>query len=245
MDKLIRLSATEVVTLLKKKEIDPKEVIEAAIKRIEEVDPKINALPIKCYEHAWEACARLDKKACRYSQKPGWLAGLPIAVKDLAHVKGVKTTMGGLLRSTRTTSPNDPATSVENLENCGALPIAKAASPEFGFNATTFSTLWGETKNPWDTTKTTAGSSGGSAAAVASGEVWMATGSDLGSSIRAHGCVLFDRRPAAKSGAGSERTCSATVQYVAGGRPDGAQCRRLRLDARCDAWGAHRRSAFI
>lgn len=196
MNELIRLTAVEAVDKLKKGDISPLDLIDAAIERIEEVEPAINALPIRCYEHAREEAKKLPARAAEYVDRPGWLGGLPIAVKDLAHVAGVRTTMGGS-RIFENFVAKESNYSVQNLERHGALPIAKAASPEFGFNATTFSTLFGDTVNPWDTGKTTGGSSGGSAAAVAAGEVWMATGSDLGSSIRqpASFCGIVGLRP--------------------------------------------------
>lgn len=196
VNELIRLSAVEAVERLKRRELSPVDLIEASIARIEEVDGRINALPIRCYEHARKAAEKIPALSAEGADRPGWLGGLPLAVKDLAHVAGVRTTMGGsrIFENFVATESNY---SVQNLERHGGLPIAKAAAPEFGFNATTFSTLFGDTVNPWDTTKTTGGSSGGSAAAVASGEVWMATGSDLGSSIRqpASFCGIVGLRP--------------------------------------------------
>lgn len=183
MHELIRLTALEAVAKLKKGEITPLDLIDASQKRTEEVEGAINALPIRDFDHAREAAKKLPARAAEYADKPGWLAGLPVAVKDLASVAGMRTTMGGSKIFEHNVAKVS-SYSVQNLEKHGALPVAKAASPEFGFNATTFSTLFGDTKNPWDPAKTTGGSSGGSAAAVAAGEVWMATGSDLGSSIR-------------------------------------------------------------
>ncbi|HIU17142.1 MAG TPA: amidase [Candidatus Avidesulfovibrio excrementigallinarum] len=196
MNELIRLTAVEAVERLQKGDITPSDLLEASIERIEEVEPAINALPIRCFDHAREELKKLPDRAAENSQRPGWLGGLPIAVKDLAHVAGVRTTMGGsrIFENFVATESNY---SVQNLERHGAIAVAKSASPEFGFNATTFSTLFGDTLNPWDPDKTTGGSSGGSAAAVAAGEVWMATGSDLGSSIRqpASFCGIVGLRP--------------------------------------------------
>ena len=183
MEELIKMTALEAVEALRKGDVTPRELVEASMRRIEEVESKINALPIRCYEHALAEVEKIPERAKIAKDAPGWLGGLPIAVKDLASVAGVRTTMGGS-PIYKDYVPKESSYSVQNLERNGALPIAKAASPEFGFNATTHSTLWGDTVNPWDTSKTTGGSSGGSGAAVAAGEVWGATGSDLGSSIR-------------------------------------------------------------
>lgn len=196
MNELIRLTATEAVGLLKKGEISPVDLLDASIKRIQEVEPLINALPIKCFAHARDEIKKLSEKAKKNQSHPGWIAGLPVAVKDLAHVAGVPTTMGGS-PIFKDFVPEKSGYSIQNMENRGAIVVAKSNSPEFGFNATTYNTLWGYTNNPWDLSKSTAGSSGGSAACLATGEVWLATGSDLGTSIRgpAAFCSIVGFRP--------------------------------------------------
>jgi amidase len=196
MNELIRLTATEAVDLLKKGDITSIKLLDASIERIQEVEPMINALPIKCFDRARERANKISEKAGKYQNHPGWIAGLPVAVKDLAHVAGVPTTMGGS-PIFKDFVPEKSSYSVQNMENRGAVVVAKSNSPEFGFNATTYNTLWGYTNNPWDVTRSTAGSSGGSAASLAAGEVWLATGSDLGASIRAPAafCSIVGLRP--------------------------------------------------
>lgn len=192
-DDLIAASATEVVALLEKGEVTPLELIDASEKRTETVDGAINALPIRFFEAARAAAKALPAKP---ENARAWLAGLPIAVKDLAHVAGQRTTMGGSPLFADTVATRS-SFDVAMLQRNGALPVAKATSPEFGFNATTYSELFGYTRNPWNLALSTAGSSGGSAAALASGSVWLATGSDLGASIRAPAafCGIVGLRP--------------------------------------------------
>lgn len=194
MHELIQKSATEVVDLLRRKEVQPLELIDVAEARATEVDPQINAMPITCFDRARRQAATLSEDTARNAQS--WLGGLPVGVKDLQHVAGVRTTMGGspiFKDHVASLSSRD----VQNLESNGGVVVGKLASPEFGFNATTYSQLFGYTRNPWDTRLSTAGSSGGSAAAVASGMVWAASGSDMGASIRtpASFCGIVGHRP--------------------------------------------------
>ena len=112
----------------------------------------------------------------------GWLGGLPISVKDLIETKDVRTTFGSKIYSDYVPSVSDVL--VRRLESRGAIVIGKSNTPEFGAGASTFNEVFGTTKNPWNLDKSVAGSSGGACASVASGEVWLATGSDLGGSLR-------------------------------------------------------------
>ena len=126
---------------------------------------------------------------------PNDLAGLPNAVKDLNEVEGVRTTQGSPIFADHVSSQSDFM--VQQLERNGALVIAKSNTPEFGAGANTFNEVFGRTCNPWGTGKNPGGSSGGSAAALASGQVWLATGSDLGGSLRipAAYCSVVGLRP--------------------------------------------------
>lgn len=184
---LIRLTAREAVSRLKRREIAPRELVEAALARIAAVEPAINALPTICAERALAAAAKADPDSL--------LAGLPIAIKDLTDVAGVRSTQGSPIFADHVPARSDLM--VERIEAQGGVVLAKSNTPEFGAGANTFNAVFGETRNPWNTALTCAGSSGGSAAALAAGEIWLATGSDLGGSLRtpASFCGVVGIRP--------------------------------------------------
>jgi amidase len=191
---LIRLSATEAVDLLKAREVSPIDLIEAAARRIEEVDARINALPLRFLDRAREAAKRLPSTATKRASQPGWLAGLPIAVKDYNDVAGQVTTYGSPIFKNNVAVASDAT--VLALEASGAIPIAKSNVPEFA-GANTFNAVYGATRNPWDLGRSAGGSSGGAAAALAAGMVWLASGNDLGGSLRipASFCGIVGLRP--------------------------------------------------
>lgn len=178
-DELWQLSAKDAVRLLKRGELSPAELIEAAIDRIEKVDGEINALPIRCYERAFEKAKVMEASA--RSADPKSLAGLPIAVKDYNDVGGVRTTYGSPIYADYVPQISDAT--IACLEARDAIPIAKSNVPEWA-GGHTFNPVHGITRNPWNTGRSAGGSSGGSAAALASGQVWLATGNDLGGSLR-------------------------------------------------------------
>ena len=184
---LITLPATRVVELVRAGEVTPVELVEASLRRIEAVDGDLNALPTVCAERALADAADVAADAP--------LAGLPLAVKDLTDVAGVRTTYGSPVYADHVPERSDLL--VERLEAGGAVVVAKSNTPEFGAGGNTFNEVFGETRNPWDTARTCGGSSGGSAAALASGQVWLATGSDLGGSLRtpAGFCGVVGLRP--------------------------------------------------
>ena len=189
---LITMTANDVVNLLKKNEVSPIELLNALEKRINEIDTDVNALPTRCF-------SRSKSEANKLMQKPleerGLLAGLPIAIKDLAPVQGVKSTWGSPVYKDFVPTRSDCL--VENVEKEGGLVYAKSNTPEFGAGANTFNEVFGATLNPWDTSKSCAGSSGGSAVALATGQAWIASGSDLGGSLRnpASFCSVVGLRP--------------------------------------------------
>lgn len=191
-DTLWRLTARETVKLLRQRQVSPAELVDIAAARIAATDPALNALPTLCIERAYEKARLLDRLPADH---PGWLAGLPIAVKDLEDVEGVRTTYGSPIFGDNV--PRRTDLGVQALEQRGALVVAKSNTPEFGAGAQTFNEVFGVTRNPWDTRMTCAGSSGGAAVAVAAGQVWLATGSDLGGSLRtpASFCSVVGLRP--------------------------------------------------
>ncbi len=192
-DDLITLTAGEAVRALRRREASPLDLVEAALARIAEVEPAGNALPTLCAERARAHARRLERDPPE--QGPGWLGGLPIAVKDLTPVAGVRTTYGSPIHADHVPDRSDLL--VERLEARGAIVIGKSNTPEFGAGANTFNPVFGATLNPWDTRMTCAGSSGGSAVALATGEAWLASGSDLGGSLRtpASFCSVVGLRP--------------------------------------------------
>jgi amidase len=166
-------------------------MVEAAVSRIEAVEPKINALPIRFFDAAREQ-ARHFKREDR--PHPGWLAGLPVAIKDYNDVAGQLTTNGSPIFAEYRAKIDDRT--VATLRGNGAIPLAKSNVPEFA-GAHTFNPVWGITRNPWNRARTAGGSSGGAAAALAAGEIWLANGSCLGGSLRipASFCGVVGLRP--------------------------------------------------
>jgi len=194
-DELVQLTACEAVQKLKAGDVSPHELIDAAEVRIAATDSAVNAMPTHCFERAREHATSLMNTPSDEAQSPGWLAGLPIAIKDLMPVAGVRTTFGSPLFADNIPQKSDVL--VDRLERHGAIVIGKSNTPEFGAGANTFNEVFGATRNPWNTDKTCAGSSGGAAVAVATGQAWLAHGSDLGGSLRtpASFCGITGLRP--------------------------------------------------
>ncbi len=189
---LIPLSAIQVVDLLKAGDITPLDCLDALEQRIAAVDGAVNALPTLALERAREQARDLMGQPVA---DRGMLAGLPVAIKDLTDVAGVRTTYGSPIFATHVPETSDIL--VERLETNGATIYAKSNTPEFGAGANTFNEVFGATLNPWNTSRSAAGSSGGAAAALATGTAWLAHGSDLGGSLRnpASFCGIVGMRP--------------------------------------------------
>ncbi len=158
--------------LVRSKEVQPRELVELCLRRIEELDPRLNAFRVTMADEALAAAE---------AEPSGPLAGVPIAVKDDLPVEGQATTRGS--RSYGPPAPAD-AEAVRRLRAAGAIPIGITNVPELTIFPWTATDANGVSRNPWDITRTPGGSSGGSAAAVAAGLVPCATGSDGGGSIR-------------------------------------------------------------
>ena len=195
-DDLIRLSASEAVARLRRKEVSPLELIDAAAARIAAVDGMVNALPTLCLEraraHARDLMAGRRREA---ENEPGWLAGLPVAIKDLVDVAGVRTTYGSPIFRDHVPEASHPL--VTRIERKGGIVIAKSNTPEFGAGGNTFNEVFGRTRNPWNTALTCGGSTGGGAVALATGMAWLAHGSDHGGSLRGPAtlCGVVGMRP--------------------------------------------------
>src|SRR6266446_2190524 len=189
---LVRATACAIVDKLNSGKVTPLDLLDVLERRIAEVDGKVNALPTLCFDRARAHAKALMKKP---AGERGLLAGLPIPIKDLTNVEGVLTTQGSPIYK-----DNIPARSdllVEHLENNGAVVYAKSNTPEFGAGANTFNEVFGAALNPWDTSRSAAGSSGGAAVALATGMAWLAHGTDMGGSLRnpASFCGIVGLRP--------------------------------------------------
>ncbi len=189
---LIRSSAVSIVNLLKAGEVTPLDLLDALEQRIGEVDGTLNALPTLCFDRARDHARKIS---ARPPAERGLLQGLPIPIKDLSPVAGVRSTSGSPIFADHV--PEESAGLVEVIEEQDGVVYAKSNTPEFGAGASTFNEVFGRTGNPWDTTRSPAGSSGGAAAALASGMAWVAHGSDMGGSLRnpASFCGIVGLRP--------------------------------------------------
>jgi len=188
------LSASQLSKLIKSKKVSPVEVLSSHLKLIDKINPSINAI----VKLGVSAAIKSAKKAESDIMKGNWLSsmhGIPIGIKDITETKGLTTTYGSLLY--KTNIPREDAEVVARLRKSGAIILCKTNTPEFAAGATTSNQLFGVTRNPWDLSFTPAGSSGGSAAAVASGMLPLAHGTDYGGSIRvpAAFCGLVGIRP--------------------------------------------------
>ncbi|RTL72046.1 MAG: amidase [Hyphomicrobiales bacterium] len=192
---LCKLTATEVVTLLRKGEIAASEALDAALTRIAQVEQAVNAMPTVCAERARASLKELGKRKRANGDHVAWLAGLPIGIKDLTPVKGVRCTFGTKGFADKIAAENDPI--VDMLEARGATVVGMTNTPEMGTGANTFNDVFGRTRNPWDTRKNAGGSSGGAAVSLATGEVWLSHGSDFAGSLRtpAAYCGIVGLRP--------------------------------------------------
>ena len=177
MDEVIGWTARRAVHELHRGGVSPTELVEASLARIAEVDPVVNALPTVVAERALAHARRLQEQG-----DATLLGGLPMAIKDLTDVAGVRTTRGSTLFADRVPATSDIV--VRRLEANGGIVVAKSNTPEFGNGANTVNEVFGATRNPWDTSRSPGGSSGGSAVALKTGQVWLAHGTDVGGSLR-------------------------------------------------------------
>jgi amidase len=189
---LVRETANAIVGKLRGGEVTPLDLLDVLEQRIAEVDGKVNALPTLCFDRARDHARKLMQKK---PTERGLLAGLPIPIKDLFNVKGTLNTQGSPIFKDNISTWSDIV--VENLEGQGGVVYAKSNTPEFGAGANTFNEVFGATLNPWDISKSAAGSSGGAAVALATGMAWLAHGTDMGGSLRnpASFCGIVGLRP--------------------------------------------------
>lgn len=188
------LPARQLATLIRAKKLSARELLQAHLRQIERVNPKVNAIITLVPELARAAAQRADDLLAKGAQ-PGPLHGLPVAHKDLVDTRGIRTTYGSPLFKDHVPTENDIV--VDRLQQAGAITIGKTNTPEFGAGSQTFNTVFGATRNPYDPSKTCGGSSGGAAVALACGMIPIADGSDMGGSLRnpAAWCNIVGFRP--------------------------------------------------
>jgi amidase len=188
------LPAVELAARIRRRDVSARDVMQAHLAQIERVNPKLNAIVTLVADRAMADAARADEATARGGQL-GPLHGLPIAHKDLVDTAGIRTTRGSPFY--RDNIPTRDAAIITRLKAAGAVTVGKTNTPEFGAGSQTFNTIFGPTRNPYDTDKTCGGSSGGAAVALASGMVPIADGSDTGGSLRnpAAFCNVVGFRP--------------------------------------------------
>ena len=186
--------ATVLASKITSKEVSPVELVNLFCDRIEELDSQMNAYLTVDREGALQA-ARIAEQAVINGDHLGPLHGVPISVKDLEMTKGLRTTGGSLLFQDRV--PQVDSIVVERVRQSGAVILGKTNTPEFGLLGHTMNRLGDHCRNPWNTERTTGGSSGGAGAALAAGLCTLATGSDGGGSIRipASFCGVYGIKP--------------------------------------------------
>jgi amidase len=193
-ESLSRKTAVELASLIAAKAVSPVEVLDAHLATIARVNPKLNAIVTLVADTAREQAKDAGAAVMR-GDKLGALHGLPVVIKDITATAGIRTTYGSPLF--RDNVPDEDAEVVRRLKAAGAIVLGKTNTPEFAAGANTFNDVFGVTRNPWNPALSPAGSSGGSAVAVATGMVPLAQGTDFGCSIRmpASFCGIVGIRP--------------------------------------------------
>jgi amidase len=187
-------SAVDLAAMVRAREISAREVLEAHLRQVERVNPAVNAIVTLTADRAMAAAAEADEAFAR-GAAVGPLHGLPIAHKDLVNTAGIRTTFGSPIYRDHLPAADDLIVTRERA--AGAITIGKTNTPEFGAGSQTFNPVFGTTLNPYDTTKTCGGSSGGAAVSLATGMIPIADGSDTGGSLRnpAGYCNVAGLRP--------------------------------------------------
>ncbi|MFX1456971.1 MAG: amidase [Promethearchaeota archaeon] len=193
-EEICYMSAYEMAEKVHTQEISSQEITEAIIERIEGINPILNAYCLTTFDLARRMAKDADDKV-KKGEKIGLLNGVPISIKDLMQTKGIRTTYGSKLYENFIPEQDDVA--VQRLKVAGCVILGKTNTPDFGHIALTNNLIFGQTKNPWDVERNSGGSSGGAAAAVASGLGPLALGSDGGGSIRVPCslCGVFGLKP--------------------------------------------------
>jgi amidase len=192
MSKLYQLSACEMVSLLKSGDISVHDALNCVEQRIRQTDVVINALPTLCFDRARKQADKIEAVAL---DQRGMLCGLPVTIKDLMSVAGVRTSLGSRIYEDYVPDRSDQL--VQQIEDRGGVVYAKSNTPEFGTGGITFNDVFGITRSPRNTSFASGGSSGGAAASLAVGSAWLSHGSDMAGSLRtpASFCGVTSLRP--------------------------------------------------
>ncbi|WP_366554902.1 amidase [Aquibaculum sediminis] len=196
MTELCDLPAVDLVNKIAGREISPVELLDSCLSRIDAINPSVNAVVAQDAEAA-RGAALASEKAVSEGESLGLLHGLPVGIKDLNETAGLRTTYGSELFAENV--PVRDALNVARVREAGGLPWFKTNTPEFGAGANTRNAVYGATGNPFDPALTCAGSSGGSAVALATSMLPLCNGSDLGGSLRSPAayCGIVGLRPTA------------------------------------------------
>ena len=186
-------TAVDLLQALAARQVSARELVDAAIARIEALDTKINAVVVRDFDRARTAADAADAARSRGEQRA--LLGLPMTVKEQFNVAGLPTTWG--YEKFRNWRPESDALAVQRLKAAGAIILGKTNVPAGLSDWQSYNDVYGTTNNPWDLSRTPGGSSGGAAAALAAGFVPLELGSDIGGSLRApaHFCGVFAHKP--------------------------------------------------
>ena len=195
-EELHYLSATALAAMLRGKQVSAREVVTAHLERVELLNPRVNAIVTLTAERALEQAAAQDELAAR-GEFAGPLHGLPVAHKDNHLTAGIRTTFGSPSRADFVPDTDDLV--IERMKQAGVITLGKTNIPEFAAGGHTFNEVFGTTRNPYDLSVTAGGSSGGAAAALATGMHPLADGNDMGGSLRlpAGYCNVIGLRPSA------------------------------------------------
>ena len=189
-NEICKMEAVELARRVRARELSPVEVVDAVLDRMDRLEPTLHAFCTPTPELAREEARRLEQEISE-GKDPGPLAGVPVGIKDLHAAKGIRMAMGS--HAYKDFVPDEDDVAVERLKGAGAVVLGKTNVPEFGYSGASDNPVFETTVNPWDTSRTSGGSSAGSGAAVATGMGPIALGSDGGGSIRipASFCGLF------------------------------------------------------
>jgi amidase len=187
------LTATEIASQVAARKLSPVEVVKTALARVSELNPRLNAI-VTLNDRALDDARALEQRIAR-GESVGRLAGVPVGIKDVTQVAGLRTTFGSPLYADHV--PEEDALIVRRLRAAGAIILGKTNTPEFAAGGNTWNDVFGRTRNPWDPGKSAGGSTGGGAVGLATGMIALAEGTDLGGSLRipASFCGVVGLRP--------------------------------------------------